>query len=818
MKQLFLIVFALLIINTAYGQVKATSSEINTGTDDDKFATALALQGSKYLDQNGGKISAVTAAGANTYTASINPAITAYSMGQVFYIKITTANTGASTLNLNGLGAKTLVKDASAALVSGDLLANKVYAVYYDGTNFQVLNASITGGNYVLKSGDTMTGNLNGVNGIFSAGLVGNRLGVGVGTDPSIGVNHTATIQGGTNALGYRMSTNIGSDVTTGGYGFRTNLGTVPSSTTLPTLIHFSAYQLPIGAGSSVTTQTGFEVSSNLIGAGTNRGFSSFIPSGTNNHNIYMGGTAQNYMAGNLGLGVQVPTEKLDVVGSVKITNSVANKLKLQQSAVSQSNFIDFINETGISIGYVGKLINASNTMSIGSATGDVALSAAGTTRLTVSPTVLASTIPYYGTAGTFSGNVQGSIFISAGTSGQDKGFVSRVGATNRWYLRTNSIAETGSNTGSNFDIVRYDDAGAAIATTLSINRATGNVTSSGTVTAPTFIGALTGNASTASSVPWSGVTGVPTFNLTSVTSGAGNNSTSNLIRVTAAGNLPTSGVGLSTYYTGGVGTIQAYDYVASTHRPIHIRGSEVLLSEGFVAINKTSSPVAALDVNGSIIATGTVTAPTFVGALTGNAATASAVAWPGVTGKPTNLAGYGITDAATQASVTTLDANAVHKTGNETIAGIKLFSTSVGIGTTNVHTYKLAVGGGIIAESVKVKPQGQWPDYVFEKDYPILPLNELEKFVSKNKHLPNVPNAAEVKKDGIDVGEMNAKLLQKIEELTLYIIDQQKNIIDQQKGMINQQKEIKDLKTNEQRLSMEIEKLSAEMNLLKNK
>jgi len=69
------------------------------------------------------------------------------------------------------------------------------------------------------------------------------------------------------------------------------------------------------------------------------------------------------------------------------------------------------------------------------------------------------------------------------------------------------------------------------------------------------------------------------------------------------------------------------------------------------------------------------------------------------------------------------------------------------------------------------------WPDYVFCKDYKLLPLQELEKFVNENQHLPNVPSAATVEEKGVELGEMNALLLKKIEELTLYILDLQKQI-----------------------------------------
>ena len=69
------------------------------------------------------------------------------------------------------------------------------------------------------------------------------------------------------------------------------------------------------------------------------------------------------------------------------------------------------------------------------------------------------------------------------------------------------------------------------------------------------------------------------------------------------------------------------------------------------------------------------------------------------------------------------------------------------------------------------------WPDYVFEPAYKMPSLQELEAYIKKNKHLPDVPTAKEVAKDGLDVGDMNRILLQKIEELTLHLIEQGKEI-----------------------------------------
>ena len=94
----------------------------------------------------------------------------------------------------------------------------------------------------------------------------------------------------------------------------------------------------------------------------------------------------------------------------------------------------------------------------------------------------------------------------------------------------------------------------------------------------------------------------------------------------------------------------------------------------------------------------------------------------------------------------------------------------NVGIGTT-LPKERLSVNGKIRAHEIKVET-ANWPDYVFEEDYQISSLAEVEQYIKINKHLPDMPTAQNVKEDGVSVGEMNAKLLKKIEELTLYVID----------------------------------------------
>ncbi|HMI02910.1 MAG TPA: pyocin knob domain-containing protein [Pedobacter sp.] len=332
MKRILLSLVAALALNTAYGQVKATSAELNAGTDDAKFATALALQGSKYLDQSGAKQAAVTT-GTNNYTASITPAITAYAEGQVFYIKITTANTGASALNLNGLGYKILVKDGNLALVSGDLLAGKVYPVYYDGTNFQVLNAVASASNL------TLSGN----------GSIGGGLGIGSVAYPHAGIFNTRNLSGAASgglAYGFVNAGQIQSDVSVAAT-YNSTIGTTAAGTyTVPAIFHYYASQSAFGAGSTVNAQMGFVAESSLVGAANNYGFYGNIASGTNRYNFYANGTAWNYFNGDSGFGTNSPAGKVQVStghdakkGLIIKGNSAtqsANVFEVQNSAGAQ--------------------------------------------------------------------------------------------------------------------------------------------------------------------------------------------------------------------------------------------------------------------------------------------------------------------------------------------------------------------------------------------------------------------------------------------------------------------------------------------------
>ncbi len=124
--------------------------------------------------------------------------------------------------------------------------------------------------------------------------------------------------------------------------------------------------------------------------------------------------------------------------------------------------------------------------------------------------------------------------------------------------------------------------------------------------------------------------------------------------------------------------------------------------------------------------------------------------------------------------------------------------SGQVGIGTNKISdtAYKLFVETGIRTRKVKVDAI-TWADYVFDEDYKLPALTEVSEFIQKNKHLPGVASAAEVQKDGIDIGENQTTLLKKVEELTLYMIELNKNMLD---------------------LNNKVKQLSAENQLLKEK
>lgn len=119
----------------------------------------------------------------------------------------------------------------------------------------------------------------------------------------------------------------------------------------------------------------------------------------------------------------------------------------------------------------------------------------------------------------------------------------------------------------------------------------------------------------------------------------------------------------------------------------------------------------------------------------------------------------------------------------------------TISVGATTSQGHKLAVAGSVIAESVTVKLKSTWPDYVFEDNYKLRSLIETEAFIKSNKHLPGIPSQKQVEEEGVNLGEMNRQLLEKVEELTLHLIDEQKARVAMEKEMVFLREEIKNMK-----------------------
>jgi hypothetical protein len=114
----------------------------------------------------------------------------------------------------------------------------------------------------------------------------------------------------------------------------------------------------------------------------------------------------------------------------------------------------------------------------------------------------------------------------------------------------------------------------------------------------------------------------------------------------------------------------------------------------------------------------------------------------------------------------------------------------NVGIGTAAPDA-ALTVKGTIHTNEVKVDLNVPGPDYVFEKGYPLMSLEETKAYIDANKHLPEVPSAKEMEKNGVQLGEMNLLLLKKLEELTLHLIEQQKTNQYQAKKIVELEEKI---------------------------
>ncbi|RXK82909.1 hypothetical protein [Filimonas effusa] len=266
---------------------------------------------------------------------------------------------------------------------------------------------------------------------------------------------------------------------------------------------------------------------------------------------------------------------------------------------------------------------------------------------------------------------------------------------------------------------------------------------------------------------------------------GRGNN-TLNSIRVTGDFNL-SGGPAAELYYRNNVTYLSSYDRSNSILKPLVFQSEYSNFPNGSVGIGiGNAAPAAQLQVGGRII----VSSPEYLygqlqilNPLDGEASFTLACNGTGKVISRTSYARQWTIGINAYAS----GMNNLAITNPVTLEKGFVFSYDgrLGIGTNNVSDagYRLFVETGIRTRKIKVD-HTTWADYVFDSSYQLAPLSYVEQFIQENKHLPEVPSAAEVKKDGLDLGDNQAVLLKKIEELTLYIIQQNKKMEQMEKRL----------------------------------
>jgi hypothetical protein len=196
-------------------------------------------------------------------------------------------------------------------------------------------------GNFGINTGATDSGQKLQVIGTsyFSDTLrVDGNVGIGGSASTARLINVSKNITGASTSYGQIITGNVLSDVTGGARVYYSEVGTAAASFTLPELTHYYAVQGTFGAGSAVTNQYGFRVFSNLTGASNDYGFYGDLAAGTGIWNLYMNGTANNYMAGSLGIGSTSIQDKLDVNGAIRFRLNTSNF-----TSIGDSGVLDFV-------------------------------------------------------------------------------------------------------------------------------------------------------------------------------------------------------------------------------------------------------------------------------------------------------------------------------------------------------------------------------------------------------------------------------------------------------------------------------------------
>jgi|GEM_PF-881631 len=468
------------------------------------------------------------------------------------------------------------------------------------------------------------------------------------------------------------------------------------------------------------------------------------------NSNLSVGGN--NVVTGSIGIGVNQPSEKLDVAGNIKASEAVnAKSMKATSGSFDEMSLTD---------------ADVSNTLKVGgAATLNNTLAVSGNASMNSNLNVGGNNV------------VTGSVGIGVTQPSEKLEVAGNIKASQA------VNAQSMKATSGSFDEMSLTDAD--IAKTLKVGGAT---TLSNTL-------AVTGNTSLTANLNIGG------DNL--ITGSVGIGVTQPSEKLDISGNIKASGkVTANSLVADKINldnaTIKSLDVSAdaSVTKDLDVGGNTSIT--GSLGIGTTASEK--LTVSGNIKATGSLNgeSATVSGALSASTLnlsstanidgtlTASTVSLTDLTVSGTTKLS-GVADSDTQDKFLVADANgqlyyrnlssfmSINSSVDDSNVSIQEGKT-FSVGTTATPSeYVMAVGGDMITTELTIKKIDNWPDYVFDKTYDLKPIEQVSDYINENKHLPEVPSVQEVEENGVKQGEMNAILLKKIEELTLYIIELKK-------------------------------------------
>jgi hypothetical protein len=264
------------------------------------------------------------------------------------------AKQNAITLTTTGTsGAATLVGATLNIPQYQGVLTNPVTGTGTTNTLPKFTGASTIGNSNITDTGSLIT--------LGSNTYVNGALGIGTTSLTPYSLRISKNITGGVTAYGMMIDSSVQSNVTSGATAYSTNLSTQAASFTT-TLNHYQAIQGTIGAGSAVSVQVGFNVGSTLVGATTNYGFFGNIPSGTNRWNLYMQGTANNYMAGGLGIGAtslgQYSLKVAKNISGAVTSYAISNEGAIQSGVTSNGIYYNSVSYTAAASFTIGNIVH----------------------------------------------------------------------------------------------------------------------------------------------------------------------------------------------------------------------------------------------------------------------------------------------------------------------------------------------------------------------------------------------------------------------------------------------------------------------------